>query len=843
MSESANDRIIRIEESAVGSAIVSGDGNTIYVIQQATEQTPIETDPQNDTDIGPNPYKGLSAFKEADADRYFGREVQIERLWQRFQSLYEQSEVPRILPILGPSGCGKSSLARAGFIPELARKPLPGKEHMHVAVLVPGARPLEALAGVLAKAVTGDPFPLEKTEEFERGLKKQNEGGGYEGLRRIANLIPNIRDTPLVILVDQFEEAYSLCQDTEHRQAFIDNLLHAASEPTGEVSVVITLRSDFLGETQRHPLLNQVIGSDQSAFVPAMTTSELQRAIAEPAKQAGHPFNEATIDLLVKDTEGREGALPLLQFSLAHIWDGLSEGKTPANTYREMGGVGGALVGKAQQLYENLDKAQQDIARRVFLGLVQLGHGYLATRRRVALPELVATHDTQKAVRQVIQRFSSPEARLITLSSLAGSEIAEVTHEALIENWEEWRKWTEADRDFRMWLDQLRFSKNQWENLDNDEDLLLRGISLISAETWLHERSSDISKTDQSFIQASIAFRDRERHNRVRRKRRALLNTIAIAFPLLFIGQAVALRKARTSLLKTARQNLTTSAIRKAEEIESSLKMSKNNLDLLDQSNAFNQEDPSKISALLHRYDSDNPKNVTCIELIAPQEKVAMVNTCDRPLVASNKQLPWLQRDDGEKADFYVFSPVPHPLDKTVDSAIAVPRQNRAKIQFIVAKPLYDDEGKVRYTLAIEVVVFQLQDIAVQSLVGETVVIDPDNFIITHPDAQQIGRNISELPESARLQSVVGSVRAGNNNFIHLFRFLPVDGKEWLGGYSGFLVSLNPKKTTYWTVLTVTPIDRALYGLNEIRNVLFVLSIFLTITLIFLALYSASRIE
>ncbi|MEN8446614.1 MAG: ATP-binding protein, partial [Cyanobacteria bacterium J06555_13] len=429
MSESANNRIIRIEESAVGSAIVSGDGNTIYVIQQATEQKPIETDPQNDTDIGPNPYKGLSAFKEADADRYFGREVQIERLWKRFQALYEQSEVPRVLPILGPSGCGKSSLARAGFIPELARQPFTGKEHMRVAVLVPGARPLEALAGVLAKAVTNDPFPLAKAEEFELALKKPNSVGGCEGLRRIANLIPDIRDTPLVILVDQFEEVYSLCKDLEQRQAFIDNLLHAASEPTGEVSVVITLRSDFWGETQRHEQLNQAIGSDYSVNVPAMTATELRRAIKEPAKQAGQPLDEATIELLVKETEGREGALPLLQFSLEQIWDGLSEGNTPAATYRSIGGVGGAIAGKAKDTYDRLKDSDQMIARRVFVGLVQLGEGARDTRRRVKVDRLIAKSETPETVMHVIRQFSASGARLITLSSNENHEMAEVTHE------------------------------------------------------------------------------------------------------------------------------------------------------------------------------------------------------------------------------------------------------------------------------------------------------------------------------------------------------------------------------------------------------------------------------
>ena len=342
MAETDSNRSIRIKESAVGSAIVSGDGNTINVNYQTRELQSEPAPADTSAEIGPNPYKGLAAFKESDTEFYFGREAQVERLWQQFKTLYEQSgkdnAQPRFLAILGPSGCGKSSLAQAGLIPELVRRLSPGNGQLRRPVLLPDSRPIESLARVVAKLATDDPLPVKKMEEFEETLKKTNDAGECEGLRRIANLIHDIRATPLVILVDQFEEVYSLCKDTEQRNLFINNLLHAASDPTGDVSVVITLRSDFLGETQRHQQLNQLI-SEQSVIVPAMTTDELRRAIAKPAKQAGHPLDDATVELLIKDTEGREGALPLLQFALTRIWEGLHEGKNAAATYKEMGGV------------------------------------------------------------------------------------------------------------------------------------------------------------------------------------------------------------------------------------------------------------------------------------------------------------------------------------------------------------------------------------------------------------------------------------------------------------------------------------------------------------------------
>ncbi|MGD1900270.1 MAG: hypothetical protein ACFB16_25430, partial [Phormidesmis sp.] len=556
MSESANNRSIQIKESAVGSAIVSGDGNIIYVIQQTKEQTQDETAAKKTAAFGPNPYKGLAAFKESDAARYFGREVQIERLWQRFQSLYEQSEVPRLLPILGPSGCGKSSLARAGFIPELARTPLPGKERMRVAVMVPGARPLEALAGVLAKAVTDDPFPAEKTAEFERVLKKPNEVGGSEGLRRIANLIPDIRDTPLVSLVDQFEEVYSLCDDAEHRQTFINNLIHAASEPTGEVSVVITLRSDFLGETQRHKQLNQSIGSDQSVIVPAMTTAELRSAIAKPAKQAGHPLDEATIDLLVKDAEGREGALPLLQFSLSRIWQGLGEGQTPIITYREMGGVGGALAGKAQDIYNRLSDSEQKIARRVFVGLVQLGEGTRDTRRRVRVDSLIAKGETLEALQRVIHQFSSSNARLITLSSDKEHEIVEVTHEALFEYWQQLNDWLDSSRNDIRFHRRLETVAQYWDEQDRPDGLLWRPPDLDLLRDYQQQASQDMTAVETAFWQTSDRVEQRRKQTR-----RLVTGGLALGLGLTSISTGVAfwnVRAANRNNIKVLAQSAAT---------------------------------------------------------------------------------------------------------------------------------------------------------------------------------------------------------------------------------------------------------------------------------------------
>lgn len=322
--------------------------------------------------------------------------------------------------------------------------------------------------------------------------------------------------------------------------------------------------------------------------------------------------------------------------------------------------------------------------------------------------------------------------------------------------------------------------------------------------------------------------------NRPRSFRRNLLfKILAFTLPILVIGQWVALRKARTGLLETARQNLTSSAIRKAEELDTGIRSIEANLDLVAQTTAFQTGDVDGIEKLLYRFEEDSPYQISCVELMAPLADAATVSTCDRSIIPSPKQVPWLQNGSIDNSDFYVFSP-------GSEAPMVSPDPDRAVIKFVVASPIYGvDDGKLRYTLAMEVCISQLQDINDQSLVGETVIIDPNNIVVTHPDLEQVGKAVSELRESKKLASVIGNVRAGEDSFVHLFRFLPTDDEEWLAGYSGFTVPVSPKQNNLWTVLTVTPIDHALSGLDEIRSVLVTITVGLIVASTLLAVYVA----
>jgi WD40 repeat protein len=475
----------------------------LYLLHPA--QSELVSHSSDSTNLGINPYKGLLAFQETDGDRFFGRDPQILDLWEKFRGLHEEESATRLLTIYGPSGSGKSSLARAGLIPELARRPLPGRDRARVAVLVPGSHPLEALATVLARIATNDLMPVAKTREFAIELKQANAEGVYDGLRRIADAMPEIAISPLIVLVDQLEEVFTLCEDSAERDAFIGNLLCAAAERSKRVSAIITVRSDFLGATQKHPRLNQLIAS-QGFFVAAMSTEGLRDAITKPAEMAGHPLDLSTVDRLIEQTEGREGALPLLQFALTRIWAGLVEGKEPAQTLREIGGVGGALAGEAQRIYESLPSEEQEIAQRIFLGLVQLGEGSKDTRRRTNLERVVSHRDSLEQVQRVIGRFSAPSARLITLADDGGTKTAEVTHEALFDHWQQMKVWLDEGRSDLRFQRRLDDAAMIWQENERPEGNLWRAPNLDFLRQFQERAGNEMTPLQLEFFNKSVGL-------------------------------------------------------------------------------------------------------------------------------------------------------------------------------------------------------------------------------------------------------------------------------------------------------------------------------------------------
>jgi len=490
-----------------GSIVVYGN---VILSSSEVSKSPVS---EPSLSLGPNPYKGLLAFHESDSELFFGRSREIQILWDKFRNLYESDEAIRLLPIYGPSGSGKSSLARAGLLPELGRRSLPGRDRSRVAVMRPSTQPLQELAAVLARITENDSAPVRKTREFADELRIPNREGRFDGLQRIASALLDISIFPLIVLVDQLEEIYSLCEDIDERNQFIANILYAAGDRSQYVSVIITFRSDFLGETHSHLRLNKLL-SEQGFLVPMMDEEALCEAIARPSEKAGHTIDAATVNLLIQETEGREGSLPLLQVALTRIWESLPV--KPAQTLHDIGGVGGALVEEAERIYHDLSEEYQAIARRVFLGLVQLGESTRNTRRRVNVNTLISAQDTPTAVQSVIHRFASREVRLITLSSDGYAETAEVTHEVLLKRWPRLQDWLDNSQDDLKFQRRLEAAVQYWNKHDRPEGLLWRSPDLDLLQAFIGKLENDtgvylkLTTLQLEFYQSSLRQQETE---------------------------------------------------------------------------------------------------------------------------------------------------------------------------------------------------------------------------------------------------------------------------------------------------------------------------------------------
>ena len=441
---------------------------------------------------GNAPYIGLTAFQPADADRFFGRERLVGELvdltWRR-----------RFVGVFGASGSGKSSVLRAGLVPRAERAVL----------CTPGPHPVTELAGALA-GLTGKPAAA-LAAEF----------AAYPD-----NLHVRVRhalgeaDQDLLLVVDQFEEVFTLCHDPIERAAFIALLTTAAAAPTSRLRIVIGVRTDFTGHCGQHPDLVQALRANQ-VLVGRMTTEELRRAITEPAVAAGCKVETALVTRLVADAAGQPAVLPLLSHALLETWRRRRGVALTLAAYESVGGIEHAIARTAERVHLDLDPARQDAARRLFLRLIAVGEGTEDTKRRLGRREL-ADLDTA----DVVDRLA--DARLVALDE----DGVELAHEALIRNWPRLRVWIDADRDGLRTQRRLTEDAETWESLDRDPGALYRGTRLALARDG--DRAA-LTPREVAFLDAGVAAEDAV-HDLDRRRTRRLRRLVALMAVLLLVA-------------------------------------------------------------------------------------------------------------------------------------------------------------------------------------------------------------------------------------------------------------------------------------------------------------------
>ncbi|HEY0988503.1 MAG TPA: AAA family ATPase, partial [Kofleriaceae bacterium] len=431
---------------------------------------------------------------------------------------------------------GKSSFVRAGLVPALKRS----GETWETLVVRPGRKPLEALAGIIAPMVATAANLSDEVDEQKKLVETLRREPGHLGhvLRLRAR-----RDTRhLLLFVDQFEELYTLVADPMERAAFTACLSAVADDATSPLRVVLSIRSDFLDRVAED---QQFVGElTQGLFFLGPPSREgLRDAISQPAEMAGFQFESADmIEDMLNHLETTPGALPLLQFAAAKLWEtrDVARRRLTRQAYISMGGVAGALASHADRVVADIGAQRAGLVRTLLLRLVTAER----TRAIVPIAELRELSREVGEIQRLIDHMV--DARLLVVQVLEGGKgsTVEIVHESLVQGWPTLRRWLDENQDDAALVDQLRVAARQWQAKNYDAGLLWRGDSASEAKKFRVRYKGPLSDVERGFLDAVVAAEIAQ----ARRRRTAIIGGFT-ALSLIVVATMVLLviiQKSRT---------------------------------------------------------------------------------------------------------------------------------------------------------------------------------------------------------------------------------------------------------------------------------------------------------
>ncbi|MFB7332467.1 AAA family ATPase [Streptomyces adustus] len=515
------------------------------------------------------PYRGLAPYRPQDTRWFFGRERSTDSLVAQLRAAERSGG---LVMLVGASGAGKSSLLNAGLVPALRDRAPGGAESAtdgrarEVLQLVPGADPLAelirripGLREIVAdarnaatpesgarnaatpepdarNAATPEPGTRDAAahesgaQRFAAAAREADTPRFARAVREAVTAWAHRGSAPAarpVVIVDQFEETFTLCSDETDRRIFV-RLLHAACTPADPttpagpgapdggpdasppVLVVLGIRADFYEQCLGYPELSDALQHRHMVLGP-LTTTELREAVTGPARAVGLELEPGLAELIVREVsaDGPRGAhdagvLPLLSHALLATWQRRKAGRLTLAGYRAAGGIQGAVAATAEQAWSDLDPAARTAARLLLLRLVRLGEDTQATRRRGTRRQLAEESTDPGKTEESLEALV--RARLVTLDS----ETVEITHEALLHAWPRLRDWIDEDRNDHLVRQQLEEDGRSWEGSGRDHSLLYRGSRLDQARTWAKTAGDTfLTRSAVEFLAASVRLRRR----------------------------------------------------------------------------------------------------------------------------------------------------------------------------------------------------------------------------------------------------------------------------------------------------------------------------------------------
>jgi DNA-binding SARP family transcriptional activator/WD40 repeat protein len=429
------------------------------------------------------PYLGLVPYDVGDTEAFFGREADIAACLGRLADT-------GVLAVVGPSGSGKSSLVRAGLAAAVRR------DGRRVMVITPGPRPMDALTAVPSAG------------------------------------------SPVVLVVDQCEEAVSLCNDCDEQVRFFA----ALATRSERAPLIVALRADRLGHLAAHPDFARLVERGLYLLNP-MSSGNLRQAIEGPARQAGLRLEPGLVELLVREVEGEPGALPHLSHALRQTWERREGSVLTLEGYQATGGIRNAVAQSAEDLYDAMSAEQRVMLRDLMLRLVSPGPEGQPVRSRIPRRLLSVDTEHDRLMEQLVA------ARLVT----SDDGVVELAHEALARAWPRLRGWLDEDTEGQRILRHLSVAADTWDDMGRPDSELYRGTRLAQALDWRAASRPDLTPTERAFLDEGQRLAEKEEQTaaqqaryqaRINRRLRGLLAGAAFLLIVAVVAGTLAVRQA-----------------------------------------------------------------------------------------------------------------------------------------------------------------------------------------------------------------------------------------------------------------------------------------------------------
>ncbi|MDV2993263.1 MAG: Tol-Pal system protein TolB [Chroococcidiopsis sp. SAG 2025] len=459
------------------------------------------------------PYRSLSYFSEnkEDAEVFYGRELLIKQLIQKVENKQ------RLIAVVGASGSGKSSLLRAGLLYHLRLgQEIPGSDRwIYITPFTPKETPIKSLLAAFSNS-----FPALFSQQ------KTTTNILHILIEEIKSL-----NTPTVLIIDQFEECFTMCDESKQEEFF--DCLGELIDDVETICILIGMRSDFRGRLREYPQLAEKI--HKPFIVEHLNPQEIEEAITKPANLVGLGIEGTLKQQLINDVEGYSGSLPLLQYTLTELWrESRKQGDEflRLEIYQNLGGIEGTLQKRADEVYHSLLAAEKIVARRIFLELTQIGET-TDTRRRVRLQEMVNSHHSLDLLQRVSEKLADKDARLITKTDDLDSQeiVLDVVHEALLRYWTLLNEWKRKYQNAIVSERKIEAAAREWQENDRESEYLLQATRLGLAEEYLIRYGSlgMLNGIAEEYIQESQKLRDRKLQEEESRRQQELETAQKIA--------------------------------------------------------------------------------------------------------------------------------------------------------------------------------------------------------------------------------------------------------------------------------------------------------------------------